>query len=57
MRIMRREKKKLLRLNNQENEMLMMLCEKYSMGVNEMLRYLIRKEYERVAPRNVTKPN
>ena len=49
---MRRENKKLLRLNDEENKMLMELCEKYSMGVNEMLRYLIRKEYERVTQKN-----
>ena len=51
---MKRENKKLLRLNDEENKMLMELCEKYSMGVNEMLRYLIRKEYERIAPKNIT---
>ena len=44
---MRRENKKLLRLNDEENRMLMELCEKYSMGVNEMLRYIIREEYEK----------
>jgi hypothetical protein len=54
---MKRDKKKLLRLNDEENKMLMALCEKYSMGVNEMLRYLIRKEYERVVPKNISKPN
>jgi hypothetical protein len=48
----RRENKKLLRLNDEENRMLMELCEKYSMGVNEMLRYLIRKEYERITQNN-----
>jgi len=51
---MKRENKKLLRLNDEENKMLMELCAKYSMGVNEMLRYLIRKEYERIAPKNIT---
>ena len=51
---MRRENKKLLRLNDEENRMLMELCAKYSMGVNEMLRYLIRKEYESIAPKNIT---
>jgi len=51
---MKRENKKLLRLNDEENKMLMELCEKYSMGVNEMLRYLIRKEYERIAPKDIT---
>ena len=51
---MRRENKKLLRLNDEENRMLMELCAKYSMGVNEMLRYLIRKEYERVPQENTT---
>jgi len=50
---MKRENKKLLRLNDEENRMLMELCEKYSMGVNEMLRYLIRKEYESIAPKNI----
>jgi len=49
---MKRENKKLLRLNDEENRMLMELCEKYSMGINEMLRYIIRKEYERVTPKN-----
>ncbi len=48
----RRENKKLLRLNDEENKMLMELCERYSMGVNEMLRYLIRKEYERITQNN-----
>jgi hypothetical protein len=48
----RRENKKLLRLNDEENRMLMELCERYSMGVNEMLRYLIRKEYERITQNN-----
>jgi len=51
---MKRENKKLLRLNDEENKMLMELCMKYSMGVNEMLRYLIRKEYERIAPKDIT---
>jgi len=51
---MKRENKKLLRLNDEENRMLMELCEKYSMGVNEMLRYLVRKEYERIAPKDIT---
>ena len=50
---MKRENKKLLRLNDEENKMLMELCAKYSMGVNEMLRYLIRKEYESIAPKNI----
>jgi len=50
----KRENKKLLRLNDEENRMLMELCEKYSMGVNEMLRYLVRKEYERIAPKDIT---
>ncbi len=51
---MKRENKKLLRLNDEENRMLMELCAKYSMGVNEMLRYLVRMEYERIAPKNMT---
>jgi len=51
---MKRENKKLLRLNDEENRMLMELCEKYSMGVNEMLRYLVRKEYERIAQKNLS---
>jgi len=50
---MKRENKKLLRLNDEENKMLTELCGKYSMGVNEMLRYLIRKEYERITPNTV----
>ena len=49
---MKRENKKLLRLNDEENKMLMELCAKYSMGVNEMLRYLVRKEYERLVTKN-----
>jgi len=49
---MKRENKKLLRLNDEENRMLMELCAKYSMGVNEMLRYLVRKEYERLVTKN-----
>ena len=51
---MKRENKKLLRLNDEENRMLMELCEKYSMGINEMLRYIIREEYERITPKNTT---
>ena len=51
---MKRENKKLLRLNDEENKMLMELCEKYSMGVNEMLRYLVRKEYERISQKTLT---
>ena len=51
---MKRENKKLLRLNDEENRMLMELCEKYSMGVNEMLRYLVRKEYERISQKTLT---
>jgi len=50
----KRENKKLLRLNDEENKMLMELCEKYSMGVNEMLRYLVRKEYERISQKTLT---
>ena len=50
----KRENKKLLRLNDEENRMLMELCEKYSMGVNEMLRYLVRKEYERISQKTLT---
>ena len=51
---MKRGNKKLLRLNDEENKMLMELCEKYSMGVNEMLRYLVRKEYERISQKTLT---
>jgi hypothetical protein len=51
---MKRENKKLLRLNDEENRMLMELCEKYSMGVNEMIRYLIRKEYERIIQKTLS---
>ena len=51
---MKRENKKLLRLNDEENKMLMELCTKYSMGVNEMLRYLVRKEYERISQKTLT---
>ena len=51
---MKRENKKLLRLNDEENRMLMELCAKYSMGINEMLRYIIREEYERITPKNTT---
>ena len=50
----KRENKKLLRLNDEENKMLMELCEKYSMGVNEMIRYVIRKEYERISQKTLT---
>jgi len=50
----KRENKKLLRLNDEENKMLMELCTKYSMGVNEMLRYLVRKEYERISQKTLT---
>ena len=51
---MKRENKKLLRLNDEENKMLMELCAKYSMGVNEMIRYVIRKEYERISQKTLT---
>ena len=51
---MKRGNKKLLRLNDEENKMLMELCAKYSMGVNEMLRYLVRKEYERIVQKNLS---
>ena len=51
---MKRENKKLLRLNDEENKMLMELCAKYSMGVNEMLRYLVGKEYERITQKNLS---
>jgi len=46
---MRRENKKLVRLNDEENKMLSELCQRYGMGINEMVRYLIRKEYERIS--------
>ncbi len=45
---MKRERKKLLRLNDEENEMLLEISEFYKMSINETLRYLIRKEYEEV---------
>ena len=51
---MKRENKKLLRLNDEEDKMLMELCAKYSMGVNEMIRYVIRKEYERISQKTLT---
>jgi len=51
---MRRENKKLLRLNDEENKMLMDLCQRYGMRINEMLRYLIRKEYERVTQKTLS---
>lgn len=46
---MKRERKKLLRLNDEENQMLLEISEFYKMSINETLRFLIRKEYEEVA--------
>ncbi|MFP3203567.1 MAG: hypothetical protein RXR43_15540 [Sulfolobus sp.] len=45
---MKRERKKLLRLNDEENQMLLQLSEIYKMSINETIRYLIRKEYEKM---------
>ncbi|QGH71243.1 hypothetical protein [Sulfolobus super-elliptical virus] len=44
----KRVNKKLLRLNEEEKRMLQDLSKKYSMEESELLRYLIRKEYEKI---------